>query len=161
MAETTPGPLILVVQFVAFLGAWRHAAPLSPLAGGIFGSLLTSWVTFTPCFLWIFLGAPYVERLRGRRGLTDALAAITAAVVGVILQLTVWFALHTIFGTVHEVRGAVGRLWVPDPATLDPWALAIAAGSCWLLFRTRAGMLVTLGAAVAAGALIQAVKWFL
>ena len=161
MAETTPGPLIMVVQFVAFLGAWRYPGSLSPLAAALLGSLVTAWVTFTPCFLWIFLGAPYVERLRSRRGLTDALAAITAAVVGVILQLAVWFALHTLFATVREVRTAGLRLFVPELATLDPFALAIAAGSCWLLFRTRLGMLGTLAAAVAAGALVQLARHWL
>ncbi len=160
LAETTPGPLIQVVQFVAFVGAWRHPGGLSPLTAALLGSLLTAWVTFAPCYLWIFLGAPYVERLRGRRGLSDALAAITAAVVGVILQLAVWFALHTMFGSVHELRGTLGRLWVPDLHTLDPFALAIAAGATWLLFRTRASMLATLGAAVAAGALVQALRWW-
>ena len=160
MAETTPGPLIQVVQFVAFLGAWRHPGPLSPLFAAVLGSLVTAWVTFTPCFLWIFLGAPYMERLRGRRGLADALAAITAAVVGVILQLAVWFALHTLFGTVRELRTGGVRLFVPDLHTLDPFALAIAAGACWLLFRTRLGMLGTLGVAVAAGMLVQIARSF-
>jgi len=155
MAETTPGPLIQVVQFVAFLGAWRHPGPLPPLLAALLGSLVAAWVTFTPCFLWIFLGAPYVERLRGRRGLADALQAITATVVGVILQLAVWFALHTLFATVRELHAGPLRLFTPDLHTLDPFALAIAAGACWLLFRTRAGMLATLGAAVAAGALVQ------
>ena len=155
MAETTPGPLIQVVQFVAFLGAWRHPGPLSPLAAALLGSLVAAWVTFTPCFLWIFLGAPYVERLRGRRGLVDALQAITATVVGVILQLAVWFALHTLFATVRELHAGPLRLFTPHVHTLDPFALVIAAGACWLLFRTRAGMLATLGAAVVAGALVQ------
>jgi chromate transporter len=155
MAETTPGPLIMVVQFVAFLGAWRYPGALSPLAAALLGSAVTAWVTFIPCFLWIFLGAPYVERLRARRGLADALQAITAAVVGVILQLAVWFALHTVFASVRELRAGGVRLFVPELATLDPFALAIAAGSCWLLFRTRLGMLGTLGAAVAAGAMVQ------
>ncbi|HXT22142.1 MAG TPA: chromate transporter, partial [Thermoanaerobaculia bacterium] len=111
------------------------------------------------CFLWIFLGAPYVERLRGRRGLSDALAAITATVVGVILQLAVWFALHTLFASVSEVHTRGVRLFVPAFHTLDPFALAIALGACWLLFRTRAGMLGTLGAAVIAGSLVQLVRW--
>ncbi|HXT51483.1 MAG TPA: chromate efflux transporter [Thermoanaerobaculia bacterium] len=158
MAETTPGPLIMVVQFVGFLGAWRYPGSLSPLAAALLGSLVTAWVTFTPCFLWIFLGAPYVERLRARRGLADALAAITAAVVGVILQLAVWFALHTLFGTVRELHVGAMRLFVPELGTLDPFALAIAAGSCWLLFRTRLGMLGTLIAAVAAGAAVQLLR---
>jgi len=158
MAETTPGPLIMVVQFVGFLGAWRYPGPLSPLAAALLGSLVTAWVTFTPCFLWIFLGAPYVERLRARRGLADALAAITAAVVGVILQLAVWFALHTLFGTVRELHVGAVRLFVPELGTLDPFALAIAAGSCWLLFRARLGMLGTLIVAIAAGAAVQLLR---
>jgi chromate transporter len=158
MAETTPGPLIMVVQFVAFLGAWRHPGDLSPPLAALLGSLLVTWVTFAPCFLWILLGAPYVERLRGRRGLAGALAAITAAVVGVILQLAVWFALHTLFGTVSERRWPGVRLYVPDLGTLDWPALAIVAGCCWLLFRTRAGMLWTLAAAVVAGAFVHWVR---
>nr|MCU0853703.1 chromate efflux transporter [Paracoccaceae bacterium] len=94
MAETTPGPLIMVTQFVGFMGAFREATGLSPLLAGTLGGLLTTWVTFMPCFLWIFLGAPYIERLRDNRALTAALTAVTAAVVGVILNLAVWFALH-------------------------------------------------------------------
>jgi len=160
MAETTPGPLIQVVQFVAFLGAWRNPGALSPLAAALLGSVVTAWVTFAPCFLWILLGAPYVERLRGRRGLADALAAITAAVVGVILQLAVWFALHTLFSNVRVVHAGPLRLFVPDAGTLDPFALAIAVGAAWMLFRLRAGMLLTLAAAVAAGALVQAARAF-
>jgi chromate transporter len=160
MAETTPGPLIQVVQFVAFLGAWRHPGLLPPLAAALLGSLVAAWVTFTPCFLWIFLGAPYVERLRGRRGLADALQAITATVVGVILQLAVWFALHTLFANVRELHAGPLRLFTPDLHTLDPFALAIAAGACWLLFRTRVGMLGTLAAAIVAGALVQLGQWW-
>ena len=98
LAETTPGPLILVTQFVGFLAAFRDAAPFSPVAAGILGAAMTTWVTFTPSMLWIFAGAPFVEQLRGNRRLSGALAAITAAVVGVILNLTVWFALHVLFG---------------------------------------------------------------
>ncbi len=128
-AETTPGPLIMVVQFVAFLGAYRAPGGLDPLAAGILGGLLATWVTFVPCFLWIFLGAPYVERLRGNRRLSAALATITAGVVGVILNLAVWFAVHTVFASVDEVRIGPARLVVPDPATLDPWALALAAAA--------------------------------
>jgi chromate transporter len=161
MAETTPGPLIQVVQFVAFLGAWRHPGPLPALLAALLGSLMAAWVTFTPCFLWIFLGAPYVERLRGRRGLADALQAITATVVGVILQLAVWFALHTLFASVRELHAGPLRLFTPDVHTLDPFALAIAVGACWLLFRTRVGMLGTLGAAVVAGALVELARWWL
>ncbi|HYI63487.1 MAG TPA: chromate efflux transporter, partial [Allosphingosinicella sp.] len=100
MAETTPGPLIMVLQFVGFLGAYRLAPGLDPMLAGILGSVVTTWVTFVPCFLWIFLGAPYIEYLRGKRWLSTALTGITAAVVGVIFNLAVWFSLHTLFGTV-------------------------------------------------------------
>jgi chromate transporter len=153
MAETTPGPLIQVVQFVAFLGAWRQPEPFGALAAGVLGSAIVTWVTFVPCFLWIFLGAPYIEWLRGRRALTDALSAITAAVVGVILDLALWFALHTLFGEVQERRWGGLRLLVPDPATLDLAALLIAVAAAWALLRTRAGLLPTLAAAVLAGLL--------
>ena len=156
MAETTPGPLIQVVQFVAFLGAWREPAPFAPLVAGVLGSLLTTWVTFVPSFLFIFLGAPYVEWLRERRPLGDALSAITAAVVGVILNLAVWFALHTLFGEVRELRWPVGRLLVPVPATLDVGALVVAMAASWALLRMRWGMLPTLFGAMAAGAI-----WYL
>ena len=96
MAETTPGPLIMVTQFVGFMGALRDAGTLPPLMAATLGGLLTTWVTFTPCFLWIFLGAPFIERLRNNQNLTAALSAITAAVVGVILNLAVWFGLHVL-----------------------------------------------------------------
>ena len=155
LAETTPGPLIQVVQFVAFLGAYRRPGALSPLLSGMLGSLLTTWATFTPCFLWIFLGAPYIEWLRGRRALSDALTAITAAVVGVILNLTVWFSLHTLFGEVRQMALGPARLWIPEWRTLDPVALLIAIASAWALLRARAGLLATLAAATAAGMLWQ------
>ena len=153
MAETTPGPLIQVVQFVGFLGAWRHPGELSPAAAALLGSAVTTWVTYVPCFLWIFLGAPYIEALRGRRGLSTALAGITAAVVGVILNLAVWFSLHTLFGEVDEVRRFGMRLLVPDWNTLDPAALAIAAFAFLALFRWKLGMLKTLALSAAAGLL--------
>ena len=104
MAESTPGPLIMVVQFVGYMAAFREttAGALSPTMAGIAASLLVTWVTFVPCFMWVFLGAPYVERLRGRRSLNAALSAITAAVVGVIANLALWFALHTLFRAMHE-----------------------------------------------------------
>ncbi len=97
LAETTPGPLIMVLQFVGFLGAWCSHAPLTPLAAGTLGAFITTWTTFVPCFLWIFLGAPHVEQLRGNAKLTAALSAITAAVVGVVLNLAVWFGVHVLF----------------------------------------------------------------
>ena len=103
LAETTPGPLIMVVQFVAFLGAYRDPGSLNPWVAATLAALLTTWVTFVPCFVFIFLGAPYVERLRGNRSLSAALTGITAVVVGVIANLAVYFALHTLFAETHEV----------------------------------------------------------
>src|SRR5205823_9327431 len=119
LAETTPGPLILVTQFVGFLAAYRDAAPFSPVAAGVIGSALTTWVTFVPAMLLIFAGAPFVEQLRSNQRLSGALAAITAAVVGVILNLTVWFALHVLFGEVEEVRAGPLRWYAFDPLALD------------------------------------------
>jgi chromate transporter len=152
MAETTPGPLIMVVQFVGFMAAYGNPAPFSPLEAGVIGALLTTWVTFVPCFLWIFLGAPWVESLRGHHGLSGALSAITAAVAGVIMNLAVWFALHVLFARVDAVGGPLKtRLLLPDFASLDIAALVIAVASFVMLFRFRAGMLTTLGASAAAG----------
>jgi chromate transporter len=103
LAETTPGPLIMVLQFVGFMGAWQHPEGLPPLVAATIGALITTWATFTPCFLWIFLGAPYIEQLRGNTRLTSALSAITAAIVGVVLNLAVWFALHVFFPTTGTI----------------------------------------------------------
>ena len=143
LAETTPGPLILVTQFVGFLAAYRHPSGLDPLLAGVLGAVLTTWVTFVPCFLWIFLGAPYMEALRGRRSLDGALAAITAAVVGVILNLAVWFALHVVF------RGP------PALASVDPFALAIAAAALLAMLRFHVGMLPTLAASALLGVMTR------
>ncbi|RIK73088.1 MAG: chromate transporter [Planctomycetota bacterium] len=151
MAETTPGPLIQVVQFVGFLGAYRNPGELAPLAAGVAGSVITTWVTYVPCFLWIFLGAPYIEYLRGKQSLNAALSAITAAVVGVILNLSIWFALHTLFGEVNERFAGPVRLLTPDWRTLDAAALAITAAAFAALFRFRAGMLPTLAGCAASG----------
>jgi len=152
MAETTPGPLIMVVQFVGFLGAYRNPAPFTPLTAGLLGSLITVWVTFVPCFLWIFLGAPYIERLRGNRLLGSALSAITAAVVGAVLNLAVWFGLHVAFARVGEVHALGMRLLVPEPASANLASIAIAAAAFLALFRFGWGMLPTLAACTAAGA---------
>lgn len=155
LAETTPGPLILVVQFVAFLGAWRDPGPLPPLAAGLLGATLTAWVTFAPSFMFIFAGAPYVERLRGNRGLSAALAGITAAVVGVILNLAVWFSLHVLFARVNEVNAGPFHLLVPEWRTLNVASLLIAAGAAFALFRLKWGMIRTLAASVAVGLVIR------
>lgn len=154
LAETTPGPLIQVVQFVGFLAAYRQAAPFSPLAAGVWAALVTTWVTYVPCFLWIFLGAPYIERLRAHRGLNHALSAITAAVVGVILNLALWFSLHVIFGVVGERHVGPLRLFLPDWRSLDVGALLLALGAAVALFRFKAGMLRTLLGSAVVGLLV-------
>lgn len=151
LAETTPGPLIMVLQFVAFLGAFRAGLDAPPLLAGALGGLLATWVTFTPCFLWIFAGAPFVERLRGDRALAGALSAITAAVVGVILNLAVWFAAHTLFGQVAERRYGPLRVDIPDPASAQWAAIALAAAAAVAIFRFKAGMLTVLAACSLAG----------
>ena len=153
MAETTPGPLIQVVQFVGFMGAYRNPGALSPVAAGVLGSVVTTWVTFVPCFLWIFLGAPYIEYLRGWRVLSAALSAITAAVVGVVLNLAVWFALHVLFAEVAEHWFGPVRLWIPTFSTLDVASLVLACAAAVAMFRYRAGMITTLAVCAAAGAL--------
>lgn len=144
MAETTPGPLIMVVQFVGFLGAYRNAGTISPLTAGFLGATITTWVTFVPCFFWIFLGAPYVERLRGNQVLNAMLSTITAAVAGVILNLAVWFSVHTLFHDVHTAEFGPLRVLIPAPASLDPAALLIAIAAFVLTFRLRRGMGITL-----------------
>ena len=151
LAETTPGPLIMVVQFVGFMGAWRDPGALDPMIAGTLGGVLTTWVTFVPCFLWIFLGAPFVETLRSNRALSAALATITAAVVGVILNLAVWFALHVLFGQVVELHAGPVSLDVPVWGTLDPAALALTVAALLAIFRLKVGMLPTLAGCAGLG----------
>jgi chromate transporter len=153
MAETTPGPLIMVVQFVGFMGAYRNPGELSPLTAGVLGSVVTVWVTFVPCFLYIFAGAPCIERLRGNQWLSCALSAITAAVVGVVLNLAIWFAIKTLFGYDGESRYAPLHLrWFqPDLKSLSRPSLAIAIVSAIILFRTKWGMFAALGVGVTLG----------
>ncbi|HSI16210.1 MAG TPA: chromate efflux transporter [Sphingomonas sp.] len=151
MAETTPGPLIMVLQFVGFLGAYRHPGLLPPLLAGTLGGLLATWVTFVPCFLWIFLGAPFIERLRGNAALAGALSAITAAVVGVVLNLAIWFALHTLFRTVTPLAAGPLHVDLPVPSSLDPWALLLSVGAMVAIFRFNAGVIVTLATTSALG----------
>jgi chromate transporter len=154
LAETTPGPLIMVVQFVAFVGAYRAPGDLDPWVAAVLAALLTTWVTFVPCFLFILLGAPYVERLRGNRDLAAALAGITAAVVGVIASLAVFFTLHTLFEDTG--RWTTGWLDVEHPhlASLD-WAAASIAALGFLLLMWRGwSVLRTLGACALAGIVI-------
>ena len=158
MAETTPGPLIMVTQFVGFMGAARANGPLDPLLAGTIGGLLTTWVTFTPCFLWIFLGAPWVEALRGNRMLSAALATITAAVVGVILNLATWFALHVLFAEVTTFAGFGLSVEVPVLASVDPAALVLTAAAVVAVFRFKVGTLPLIGASALAG-LVVGLVW--
>ncbi|MBI3446729.1 MAG: chromate efflux transporter [Magnetospirillum sp.] len=151
LAETTPGPLILVNQFVGFLAGYRDPGGLNPWLGGVLGATLTVWVTFTPCFLWILAGGPYVETLRGNRALSGALAAITAAVVGVIFNLGIWFALHVLFARVDERDFGPLHLSVPDLGSLDPLALVLAVTAAIAMLRMHVGMIATLGASACVG----------
>ncbi|WP_209427271.1 chromate efflux transporter [Pararhodobacter sp. SW119] len=151
MAETTPGPLIMVTQFVGFMGALRDAGGLSPLMAGTLGGLLTTWVTFTPCFLWIFLGAPFIERLRDNRLLAAALSAITGAVVGVILNLAVWFGLHVVFDQVRTVTAYGLDIDLPVWTSLDPAAAVLVLAALVAVFRFRLGPVTVLLGCAAAG----------
>lgn len=152
LAETTPGPLIMVLQFVGFLAAYRNAGGLDPLWAGALGAVLTTWVTFAPSFLWIFLGAPYVEALRGHRAVASALAAITAAVVGVIANLALWFGLHLLFG---EVRPMAFGPDLPVLSSLD-WRPALLASLAMIaMLRFKLGMGWTLLACAMGGVVLS------
>jgi chromate transporter len=151
MAETTPGPLIMVTQFVGFLAAWKEPGSLSPLLAASLGGLLTTWVTFTPCFLWIFLGAPFVEILRANKALGAALGAITAAVVGVILNLAVWFALHVLFAKVVPVTVLGATFGMPVLSSLDIPSAVLAIAAAVAIFRFKLGMIPVLLASSLAG----------
>jgi chromate transporter len=154
LAETTPGPLIMVVQFVAFLGAFRDPGSLNPWAAGVLASLLTTWVTFVPCFLFVFLGAPYVERLRNNQHLTAALTGITAAVVGVIASLGVYFALNTLFTDVRRIEYGPVSLDVPVLASWNLVALALTLLALVLMLWRKWSPLRTLGVCAVLGAAI-------
>jgi chromate transporter len=144
MAETTPGPLIMVTQFVGFLGAWRSPGAMNPVLAGTLGGLLTTWVTFTPCFLWIFFGAPFVEALRANKALAAALGAVTAAVVGVILNLAVWFALQVLFLR-HETAHWLGAtIDVPVLASVNIESMVLAACAAVAVFYFKFGMVPVL-----------------
>ena len=155
MAETTPGPLIMVTQFVGFMGAFRDAGALSPLMAGTLGGLLTTWVTFTPCFLWIFLGAPFIERLRDNTELTAALTAITAAAVGVILNLAVWFGLHVIFDDMGELNAIGLTLDVPVWSSLNIAAAALVLVNLVAVLRYGIGPIWVLMGSASAGLMLS------
>lgn len=150
-AETTPGPLISVVQFVGFMAAFRQPGALDPAVAGTLGGLLAMWTTFVPSFLWIFLGGPYMEALNGNKSLNAALSAITAAVVGVVLNLAVWFALHVLFARVDQSHTFGLTLAIPEPSTISWPALAISVGAMVAIFRFKAGMIPTLAASCLLG----------
>jgi chromate transporter len=154
MAETTPGPLIMVVQFVGFMAAYRNPGSLPPMLAGTLGGLLATWTTFVPCFLWIGLGAPFIERLRSNEPLNGALAGITAAVVGVILNLAIWFALHTWFRETVPLQGYGFAFDVPELASVNPWAIGLSATALVAIFRFKTGVIQTLAACSAAGILL-------
>ncbi|WP_193336528.1 chromate efflux transporter [Devosia beringensis] len=155
LAETTPGPLVLVLSFVGFLAAYRDPGGLTPLLAGLLGGMLTTWVTFVPCFLWIFLGAPYIERLRTNAALSGALSAITAAVVGVILNLAVWLGLHVNFARVDTLQLGPLNLASPDWSSVSWMALALTALAMLCVFRLKLGVLWTLAICGLAGLLVQ------
>ncbi|RYE30578.1 MAG: chromate transporter [Hyphomicrobiales bacterium] len=155
LAETTPGPLILVLEFVGFLAAFRAPGSLPPLVAGGLGALLTVWVTFAPCFLWIFLGAPYVEALRGNRAISAALGAITAAVVGVIANLALWFGLHVLFREVHSLHFLGMSPEVPVLTSLDWRAAVLAAGAAIALLRFKLGVMPVLTICAIAGVALK------
>jgi chromate transporter len=151
LAETTPGPLIMVVQFVAFIGAYRHSGGLNPWVAAVLASLLVTWVTFVPSILFVLLGAPYMERLRGNPSMSAALAGITAAVVGVIANLAIYFAIHTLFADTVSTHYGIVQLDLPNVATLRPVAAALAVLAAVLLFRVNWSVLRTLGACAVLG----------
>jgi len=155
LAETLPGPLIKITQFVGFLGAWRHAEPFSPVVAALLGSALTTWVTFVPPMLMIFAGAPFIEQLRSSERLSGALAAITAAVVGVILNLTIWFVLHVLFPHVEEVRAGPLRWFAFDPLALDQKAAALALVAAVLAFRLHRGLVEMVAVMAALGIAVR------
>jgi chromate transporter len=159
LAETLPGPLIKVTQFVGFLGAWRGPGPLSPLAAGILGAALTTWVTFAVPMLLIFAGAPFIEQLRANRRLSGALNAVTAAVVGVILNLTLWFVLHVLFPDVKEMRAGPLRWYAFDPLALNLQAAALALLAAVLAFRFHRGLIELIAVMATLGVALRLAGW--
>ncbi|MDX6373422.1 MAG: chromate transporter, partial [Nocardioidaceae bacterium] len=160
MAETTPGPLIMVVQFVAFVGAYRNPGDLNPWLAAVLASLLVCWVTFVPCFLFVLLGAPYVEALRHNSQLSAALTGVTAAVVGVIANLATFFALHTLFDDTRHVTSGILRLDLPVVRSADPVAFAIMAIALALMFGRGWTPLRTLGLCAVLGVLAATPQLF-
>ncbi|AXU19184.1 chromate transporter [Novosphingobium sp. THN1] len=157
LAETTPGPLIMVTQFVGYLAAFRSPEPFGPYLAGFLGAVLTTWVTFVPCFMWIFAFSPWLDRLENAPRLKGGLAAITAAVVGVIANLTLWFVLHVLFARIAPISAGPITLDLPDIASLDWKALVITVASAVMIFRLRMGIITTLGVCALAGLVLAGV----
>jgi len=161
LAETTPGPLIMVTQFVGFLGGYRNPGMLDPMLAGTISAAVTTWMTFAPCFLWIFLGAPYIESLRSNRALARALSGITAAVVGVVLSLAIWFGLQVLFAVMADaaVSGPLSSMIamrLPVLSSFDPAAAAISIASLLAMAVFRSGVVTVIVASAAAGLLASA-----
>ncbi len=159
MAETTPGPLILVLPFVGFLAAFRNPGDLPPMIAGTLGAMLTTWATFVPCFLWVLVGGPYVEALRGNKSLNAAMSSITAAIVGVVLNLAVWFALHTVFGSLRDVHVLGGHLQIPVWNTINIPAALIAIFAMLAIFRFKLGVVLTIGCSAMLGIVYHLLRW--
>jgi len=157
LAETTPGPLIMVTQFVGYLAAFRAPEPFGPYLAGLLGAILTTWVTFVPCFMWIFAFSPWLDRLENAPRLKGGLAAITAAVVGVIANLTLWFALHVLFARLTPISAGPITLDLPDLASIDWKVLVIALASAVMIFRLRLGIITTLGVCALAGLVLAVI----
>ncbi|MGO9121183.1 MAG: chromate efflux transporter [Desulfomonilaceae bacterium] len=159
MAETAPGPLIKVLMFVGFLAAFRNPGGLPPTIAGTLGAILTTWATFVPCFLWVLVGGPYVEALRGNKSLHAAMTSITAAIVGVVLNLAVWFALHTVFGSLRDVYILAVHLQIPVWNSINIPALFIAVLAMLAIFRFKAGVIQTIGGSAAIGMIYHLLRW--
>jgi chromate transporter len=159
LAETTPGPLILVTEFVGFLAAFRAPAPFTPLLAGLLGAGMTLWVTFTPSYLYIFAAAPWLDRLERAKPLQGALAAITAAVVGVIANLTLWFALHVLFARFRPIAVRPISVSAPEISSMNLAAVGLGLLAAVLLFRFHAGVLKTLAATTVAALALHALGW--
>jgi chromate transporter len=154
LAETTPGPLIMVVQFVGFLGAFRHPGDLNPWVAAIIGSTLVVWVTFVPCFLFVFLGAPRIEGLRKNRSVSAGLTAVTAAVVGVIANLSVYFALHTLFEKTHSYSPGIIKTSIPNWETLNIQSGLLTLLAAVLVFKFKRSTLQVMGICAVIGGVL-------
>lgn len=159
LAETTPGPLILVLPFVGFLAAFRNPGVLNPMIAGTLGAMLTTWATFVPCFLWVLVGGPYVEALRGNKSLNTAMSSISAAIVGVVLNLAVWFALHTVFGSLRDAHFFGVHLQIPVWTTINVPSLFITAFAMLAIFRFKLSVIKTIACSAMLGIVYHLFRW--